>query len=205
MFHVTALGFLPTKNCDSKGGQPSTRALTVWPRHITSHLDPKSLSEYMMTPEAEVALARSAAPENVSAHATVKVLTAFGYKDAVQGDNGFVCIVMRGWGPRRLRLRSSATSCTTRNSARQSASIPSPAGPYWYCRSCVPGSEWKARHRTRLPKESRPRTPKASCRDGDGGIRVHVLCRPKSWTRSWSVASSHDGVHPVLRELDAGR
>jgi hypothetical protein len=55
-------------------------------------------SEYMMTPEAEVALARSAAPENVSARATVKILTASGYKVAAQGDNGFVCIVMRGWG-----------------------------------------------------------------------------------------------------------
>jgi len=55
------------------------------------------LSEYMMTAEAEVALARSAAPENVSAHATVKVLTASGYKVAAQGDNGFICLVMRGW------------------------------------------------------------------------------------------------------------
>src|SRR5712691_12760727 len=55
------------------------------------------LSEYMMTPEAEVALARSAAPEKVSAHATVKILTTSGYKVAAQGDNGFVCIVMRGW------------------------------------------------------------------------------------------------------------
>ena len=56
------------------------------------------LSEYMMTPEAEMALARSAAPENVSSHATVKILTAAGYKVAAEGDNGFVCIVMRGWG-----------------------------------------------------------------------------------------------------------
>jgi len=55
------------------------------------------LSDYMMTQEAEVALARSAAPENVSAHATVKILTTSGYKVAAQGDNGFVCIVMRGW------------------------------------------------------------------------------------------------------------
>src|SRR5712664_1769137 len=54
------------------------------------------LSEYMMTPDAEVALARSAAPENVSAHATVKILTASGYQIAAQGDNGFVCMVMRG-------------------------------------------------------------------------------------------------------------
>lgn len=55
------------------------------------------LSEYMMAPEAEVALARSAAPEKVSARATVKILTTSGYKVAAQGDNGFVCIVMRGW------------------------------------------------------------------------------------------------------------
>src|SRR3989442_2582275 len=56
------------------------------------------LSEYMMAQKAEVALARSAAPEKVSAHATVKILTASGFKVAAQGDNGFVCIVMRGWG-----------------------------------------------------------------------------------------------------------
>src|SRR5712664_4057928 len=56
------------------------------------------LSEYMMTPEAENVLARSAAPEAISGHATVKILTASGYKVATQGDNGFVCLVMRGWG-----------------------------------------------------------------------------------------------------------
>jgi hypothetical protein len=55
------------------------------------------LSEYLMTPESEVTLARSAAPENISAHATVKILTVSGYKIAAQGDNGFVCLVMRGW------------------------------------------------------------------------------------------------------------
>jgi len=55
------------------------------------------LSDYMMTAEAEVALARSAAPENVSARATIKILTASGYKVAAQGDNGFICLVMRGW------------------------------------------------------------------------------------------------------------
>src|SRR5216684_414136 len=67
------------------------------------------LSEYMMTPEAETALARSAAPGNVSSHATIKLLTESGYKVASEGDNGFVCLVMRGWGaptfsPEPLRL-----------------------------------------------------------------------------------------------------
>ncbi|MGH2395449.1 MAG: hypothetical protein ACRDFW_00355 [bacterium] len=55
------------------------------------------LSEYMMAPEDEVALARSAGPEKVSARATVKILTASGYKVVAQGDNGFVCMVLRGW------------------------------------------------------------------------------------------------------------
>jgi hypothetical protein len=55
------------------------------------------LSEYMMTRDEEIALARSAAPENVSARATVKILTGNGYKVASPGDNGFVCMVMRGW------------------------------------------------------------------------------------------------------------
>jgi len=61
--------------------------------------DPKypPLSEYLMAPAAEIALAKSAAPENVSGHATVKILTASGYRLAVQGNNGLVCMVMRGW------------------------------------------------------------------------------------------------------------
>jgi hypothetical protein len=37
------------------------------------------------------------APEDISGHATVKILTPSGYKVAAQGDNGFVCLVMRGW------------------------------------------------------------------------------------------------------------
>jgi hypothetical protein len=55
------------------------------------------LSEYMMAPEAEIALAKSAAPETISARATIKILTPSGYKVTAQGDNGFVCIVLRGW------------------------------------------------------------------------------------------------------------
>jgi hypothetical protein len=55
------------------------------------------LSEYMMPPDAEIALARSAAPANISDRATIKVLTTSGYQVAREGDNGFVCMVMRGW------------------------------------------------------------------------------------------------------------
>jgi len=56
-----------------------------------------SLSEYMMPRDAEMALARSAAPASISVRATIKVLTTAGYQVAHDGDNGFVCMVMRGW------------------------------------------------------------------------------------------------------------
>jgi hypothetical protein len=53
-----------------------------------------------MTRDAEIGLARSAAPDTISSRATIKVLTRTGYEVAHQGDNGFVCLVMRGWsGP----------------------------------------------------------------------------------------------------------
>jgi hypothetical protein len=55
------------------------------------------LSTYMMDRDAEIALARSAAPETVSSRATIKILTTSGYQVATQGDNGFVCVVERGW------------------------------------------------------------------------------------------------------------
>src|SRR5947207_7606958 len=57
-----------------------------------------ALSEYLMEESAEIALARSAAPDNISGPATVKVLTPAGFKVAAEGRNGFVCLVLRGWG-----------------------------------------------------------------------------------------------------------
>jgi hypothetical protein len=55
------------------------------------------LSEYLMPQDAEIALARSAAPANVSDRATIKVFTESGFEVAIEGDNGFVCMVMRAW------------------------------------------------------------------------------------------------------------
>jgi hypothetical protein len=55
------------------------------------------LTDYMMPRDAEAALARSAAPASISERATIKLLTASGYQVAREGDNGFVCMVMRGW------------------------------------------------------------------------------------------------------------
>ena len=55
------------------------------------------LDQYLMERNAEVALARSAAPESISKDAEVLVLTRHGYETAVKGSNGFVCIVERSW------------------------------------------------------------------------------------------------------------
>jgi hypothetical protein len=55
------------------------------------------LTEYMMPRDAEIALARSAALPEISGRATIKVLTTSGFHIAREGDNGFVCLVMRGW------------------------------------------------------------------------------------------------------------
>jgi len=55
------------------------------------------LSEYMMARDAEIALAKSAAPQAISDRATIRVLTTSGYQTAHDGDNGFLCMVMRGF------------------------------------------------------------------------------------------------------------
>jgi hypothetical protein len=55
------------------------------------------LQDYMMPRDAEIALAKSAAPTNISDRATIRVLTNAGFEVASQGSNGFVCEVMRGW------------------------------------------------------------------------------------------------------------
>jgi hypothetical protein len=55
------------------------------------------LNEYLMPRDAEITLARSAAPANISDRATIKILTPNGYQVASEGNNGFVCMVMRGW------------------------------------------------------------------------------------------------------------
>jgi hypothetical protein len=55
------------------------------------------LDQYLMERDAEIALARSAAPESISQDAEVMVLGRHGYETAVQGKNGFVCMVERSW------------------------------------------------------------------------------------------------------------
>jgi len=52
---------------------------------------------YLDDRDTEIAMARSAAPDAISRDATVMVLGEHGYVTAMEGKNGFVCIVERSW------------------------------------------------------------------------------------------------------------
>ena len=66
------------------------------PKSPYPHMAP--IAEYLMTDQnAEIALARSAAPASISRDAAIVVLKQRGYETAVTGKNGFVCIVERSW------------------------------------------------------------------------------------------------------------
>ena len=64
-------------------------------KNLYTHMAP--LDHYLMDRDAEIALARSAAPESISRGAEVMILGRHGYETAVRGKNGFVCVVERSW------------------------------------------------------------------------------------------------------------
>ncbi|MGI8772760.1 MAG: hypothetical protein ACR2JE_15150 [Acidobacteriaceae bacterium] len=64
----------------------------------TSYAKMAPIERYLMTDQgAEIAMARSAAPESIARDAEVLVLGRHGFETAVKGKNGFVCIVGRSW------------------------------------------------------------------------------------------------------------
>jgi hypothetical protein len=69
--------------------------------HTAAQSDPypkmAPVDQYLMEINAEIQLARSAAPDSISRDATILVLGQQGYEPAVEGKNGFVCMVERGW------------------------------------------------------------------------------------------------------------
>jgi hypothetical protein len=66
------------------------------PAHAYDKMAP--LDQYLIADRnAEIALARSAAPPSISKDASVLVLTPRGYVTATEGTNGFVCLVERSW------------------------------------------------------------------------------------------------------------
>jgi hypothetical protein len=56
------------------------------------------IDQYLMSDRsAEIAMARSAAPEAIARNAKVLILGRHGYETAAEGKNGFVCVVNRSW------------------------------------------------------------------------------------------------------------
>ena len=82
------------------------------------------LTPYLIADRAaEIALARTAAPADISDKATVLVLTPKGYVEGVRGTNGFTCIVMRSFAaapddPAFWNPRVSAPHCFNPPAAR---------------------------------------------------------------------------------------
>jgi hypothetical protein len=76
-------------------GMGAMPAVAVGWAQPTSTMAP--ISQYTMARADEIALAKSAAPASVAAHAEVLVLGAHGYETTVKGTNGFVCYVGRSW------------------------------------------------------------------------------------------------------------
>jgi len=80
-------------------------ALSVPSRLAHAQTEPSSyaamapLEQYLIADQdAEIALARTAAPPSISGQAQVMVLGRTGFTTAVEGTNGFLCVVERSWG-----------------------------------------------------------------------------------------------------------
>jgi hypothetical protein len=113
---LTVSGSKPDKNASSSENQMRKNNITItalafvipilflWPACARAQAAKApyqfmaTLDQYLIPDEkAEVALARSSAPASISDAAEVMVLRRDGYATAVNGSNGFVCIVERSW------------------------------------------------------------------------------------------------------------
>ena len=83
------------------------------------------IDQYLMDRDAEIAMARSAAPPSVAKDATVMVFGRDGDETAIKGTNGLVCNVDRSWMDRFEKAESFGTlggavrSATTRRRPRR--------------------------------------------------------------------------------------
>jgi hypothetical protein len=81
------------------------------------------VDQYLMERNAEILLARSAAPDSISRDATILVLGRQGYETAARGKNGFVCLVERSWieqfdAPEFWNPKVRGAECLNRQAAR---------------------------------------------------------------------------------------
>jgi hypothetical protein len=87
-FLFFALAVLFLGSCT--GGARAQGAANAYPRMAP-------IEQYLMDRDAEIAMARSAAPSAISHDASVLVLGRRGYDTAVKGKNGWTCMVDRSW------------------------------------------------------------------------------------------------------------
>ena len=88
---VASLVFALTLTCEAPCQMQAQDDKTPYPSMAP-------LDQYLMTDRnAEIALARSAAPDSISSNAEVLVFGRKGYETAIKGKNGFVCLVGRSW------------------------------------------------------------------------------------------------------------
>jgi hypothetical protein len=91
MVKMVASGFVALALSLDAGAQAQDAKKNTFPTSMAA------IEQYLMDRDAEVALARSAAPPSVAKDATVLVFGKNGYETAVKGTNGFVCNVDRSW------------------------------------------------------------------------------------------------------------
>lgn len=91
----------PWRNFDAKMLALLVIATAAWPLRAqnkpTPYPEMAPVEQYRMSRDAEIALARSAAPPSISRDAEVLVLGQQSYETAAKGTNGFVCMVQRSW------------------------------------------------------------------------------------------------------------
>jgi hypothetical protein len=77
----------------------SVASRQTWAEDLkTQYRNMAPLDQYLMADRnAEIMLARSAAPTSISSDATVLVFDKSGYQTAIEGKNGFTCLVERAW------------------------------------------------------------------------------------------------------------
>jgi len=164
------------------------------------------LSEYMMAQDLEIALAKSAAPENISGHATIKVLTASGFQTIHDGDNGFVCMVMRAFSAPSYtpaQFREIVYDPTIRPPICFSAPAARMVMPYYELRTKL---ALEGKGPDQIAEGVQAAYVKGGLPRRDGvSFCVHVVGRSESWIRNWSLAPSHDGLLPLLRKFDGWR
>jgi hypothetical protein len=86
------------------------------------------IDQYLLGRNAEILLARSAAPDSISSDATILVLGRQGYETAVQGKNGFVCMVEGSWmaqfgSPEFWNPKVRGVECLNRQAVRSTLPI----------------------------------------------------------------------------------